>query len=63
MTSKIFDYIKIILGSAMVAPLVFAFFRLDYSMGKSILFTFLLYFPLWGIGICGYNYIEGGKNK
>ena len=52
-------YLKIIAGTLLVSPLVYAFF--DLSGFKPLPSTLCLYIPLWILGILMFNYLENGN--
>lgn len=55
------SYLKLFLGIFITYPLVLAFFSLDNSKESAIYITSLLYFSLYLLGICMYNYLQNGN--
>ncbi len=55
------SYLKIFGGLIIISPLIFAFFRLDYSTGNSFAITAVIYVALMALAISMYNYLQHGN--
>lgn len=56
-----FFYAKFVGGISMISPLVFAFWRLDFSTSTALIITSSTYAVIIPLGILMLNYLEGGS--